>query len=331
MMGRKALQQYARVEKPKENKSRAVANSVAQSNNDKQAFQFVDNRQEAIAQRKLQEMANGSHVKHVAQLHAHAYVQGTNIHLAPSKEKHLPRESWHVVQQKQWRVKPTMQMKSQVNVNDDSGLEKEADVIMGAKAMNHEQTHDILSTGKVLNHSGVIQNKLYKTKAEKEPLTEEQIIALIDRLVGQYGDSNREMITELVRQYANDRYKRSIRDAEDFVRRNVTPDATRAVPLHFDESDRPMLPTGRTEIPIPEKGREPDTAERRAALRHMEFNSVTFLTAKVFLSDGRALVVELRNQDGRRNEGHAEMLLLGQISEYLSRFKGVESVKSPSQ
>jgi hypothetical protein len=69
-----------------------------------------------------------------AQLNAHAYAQGTDIHVAPGQEKHLPHEAWHVVQQKQGRVKPTMQMKGNVNVNDDEGLEKEADV-MGAKAL----------------------------------------------------------------------------------------------------------------------------------------------------------------------------------------------------
>jgi hypothetical protein len=68
-----------------------------------------------------------------AQLNAHAYAQGTDIHIAPGQEKHLPHEAWHVVQQKQGRVKPTMQMKRGVPVNDDKGLEKEADM-MGAKA-----------------------------------------------------------------------------------------------------------------------------------------------------------------------------------------------------
>ena len=68
-----------------------------------------------------------------AQLNAHAYAQGTDIHIATGQEKHLPHEAWHVVQQKQGRVKPTMQMKGKVNVNDDKGLEKEADV-MGSKA-----------------------------------------------------------------------------------------------------------------------------------------------------------------------------------------------------
>ena len=69
-----------------------------------------------------------------AQLQAHAYAQGTDIHLGPGQEKHLPHEAWHVVQQKQGRVKPTMQMKGKVNVNNDDALEKEAD-IMGARAL----------------------------------------------------------------------------------------------------------------------------------------------------------------------------------------------------
>jgi len=39
-----------------------------------------------------------------AQLHPHAFAQGTAIHLGPGKEKHMPHEAWHVVQQKQGRV-----------------------------------------------------------------------------------------------------------------------------------------------------------------------------------------------------------------------------------
>ena len=42
-----------------------------------------------------------------AQLHALAYAQGTDIHIAPGYERHLPHEAWHVVQQKQGRVIPT--------------------------------------------------------------------------------------------------------------------------------------------------------------------------------------------------------------------------------
>lgn len=159
-------------------------------------FQFVDNRSEAIVQRKLQELANNSpHAKKIAQLQAmadnqsaqqqpiqkkenntglpnnlkigvenlsgislddikvhrnsdkpaqlqaHAYAQGTDIHLGAGQEKHLPHEAWHVIQQKQGRVKPTLQMKGGVLVNDETGLEKEADV-MGQKAQSVGKTTD---------------------------------------------------------------------------------------------------------------------------------------------------------------------------------------------
>jgi hypothetical protein len=68
-----------------------------------------------------------------AHLEALAYAQGTDIHVGPGQEQHLPHEAWHVAQQKQGRVKPTMQAQG-VSINDDEGLEHEADV-MGAKAM----------------------------------------------------------------------------------------------------------------------------------------------------------------------------------------------------
>lgn len=68
-----------------------------------------------------------------AQLNALAYAQGNDIHLAPGQEQHLPHEAWHVVQQRQGRVNATRQMAG-VAVNDDKGLEAEADV-MGARAL----------------------------------------------------------------------------------------------------------------------------------------------------------------------------------------------------
>lgn len=68
-----------------------------------------------------------------AQLNAHAFAQGNEIHLASGQEHHLPHEAWHVVQQAQGRVRPTMQMKDEVAINDEEHLEAEAD-IMGARA-----------------------------------------------------------------------------------------------------------------------------------------------------------------------------------------------------
>lgn len=82
-----------------------------------------------------------------AQMKAMAYTQGADIHVAPGQEQHLGHEAWHVVQQKQGRVAPTMQMKG-MNINDNYGLEHEADV-MGGKALQM----------KYIEGSGVIQQK----------------------------------------------------------------------------------------------------------------------------------------------------------------------------
>lgn len=89
-----------------------------------------------------------------AQLKALAYTQGTDIHVAPGQEQYLPHEAWHVVQQKQGRVKPTMQMK-EVQINDDEGLEKEADV-MGLKALK-AKFHNQQVTKKTANPVSVVQ------------------------------------------------------------------------------------------------------------------------------------------------------------------------------
>jgi len=179
-------------DKIQENKNQPRVNKVAQKQVDSEStFQFVDNRPDTVAQRKLQETANNSpqakqtfqlqamaddysaqqefaiqqkkenntgmpdslksgienlsgysmddvkvhyNSDKPGQLQAHAYAQGTDIHIASGQEKHLPHEAWHVVQQKQGRVQPTFQMKGKVNINDDAGLEKEADV-MGEKAL----------------------------------------------------------------------------------------------------------------------------------------------------------------------------------------------------
>jgi len=151
------MSEYA--DKSKEKKITAVASRVVQQQKTGQALQLVDNRPQAAAQRKMQEAISSQPLQkkanhtglpdnlktgvenlsginmddvkvhynsaQPAQMQAHAYAQGTDIHVAPGQEKHLPHEAWHVVQQKQGRVKPTMQMKGKVNVNDDKGLEKD--------------------------------------------------------------------------------------------------------------------------------------------------------------------------------------------------------------
>lgn len=60
-----------------------------------------------------------------AQVQAYAYAQGGNIYIAPGKERHLPHELGHVVQQAKGMVKPTIQV-DDMKINDDPWLENHA-------------------------------------------------------------------------------------------------------------------------------------------------------------------------------------------------------------
>ncbi len=61
-----------------------------------------------------------------AHVRARAYTRGTEIYVGPGQEAYLPHEAWHVVQQKQGRVKPTLRLKG-CAINDEISLEREAD------------------------------------------------------------------------------------------------------------------------------------------------------------------------------------------------------------
>jgi uncharacterized protein DUF4157 len=94
-----------------------------------------------------------------AAMQAHAYAQGSDIHVGPGQERHLPHEAWHVVQQKQGRVKPTLQLKG-IAVNDDTGLEHEADT-MGARAANHSGQ---VRPGRAVSSDGAVVQRLLRLK-----------------------------------------------------------------------------------------------------------------------------------------------------------------------
>ncbi len=115
-----------------------------------------------------------------AQLQAHAYAQGNQIHLAPSQERHLPHEAWHVVQQKQGRVNATRQLKGKVNINDDQSLEKEADSMgqllsSGKNEVHQRKPKQLLSStvnGNCIQRKGV-KEQLLKAHVKFENFKEE--------------------------------------------------------------------------------------------------------------------------------------------------------------
>jgi hypothetical protein len=103
-----------------------------------------------------------------ALLQAHAYAQGSDIHLAPGQDHHLPHEAWHVVQQKQGRVRPTVQLKAGISVNDDQQLEREADV-MGAKALGSFPGRSHPLRAPTLSGSLPVQCQLWRWNAQASP------------------------------------------------------------------------------------------------------------------------------------------------------------------
>ncbi len=93
---------------------------------------------EQISHLSLDDVQVKYHSSKPAEVQALAYTQGSEIHVGPGQERHLPHEAWHVVQQKQGRVKPTIQMRRGA-INDDAGLEREADM-MGAVVQREGKT-----------------------------------------------------------------------------------------------------------------------------------------------------------------------------------------------
>jgi hypothetical protein len=82
---------------------------------------------------------------HPARVDALAYTQGNQIHVGRGAEQHLGHEAWHVVQQKQQRVRPTMRVAGR-RVNDNESLEREAEV-MGSRAMSEGWANTMIRPG----------------------------------------------------------------------------------------------------------------------------------------------------------------------------------------
>ena len=142
-----------------------------------------------------------------ARLNALAYAQGTDIHLAPGQERHLPHEAWHVVQQAQGRVRPMLQMKDGVSVNDDEGLEHEADT-MGARVLTQaiQRSENATSTQRAgldqIGKSRVAQMKDPRSNNPHNPqtgVTSHHIIPheLLETILGKFEKDKKDEITRI--------------------------------------------------------------------------------------------------------------------------------------
>lgn len=119
-----------------------------------------------------------------ATVQALAYTQGTDIHVAPGQEKHLPHEAWHVAQQMAGRVSPTTNING-MPVNDNAALEHEADV-MGEKAVQCKMFGVNFTNGKAQS-AAVQRMAFYNPNSPSETTQIEgdaETAALFNRKVG---------------------------------------------------------------------------------------------------------------------------------------------------
>ncbi len=140
LQGKFATTQLAKLEEPVQGKFGTIQKQSSQAANNTGMPDQLKSGIEGLSGLDVSDVKVHYNSSKPAQLNAHAYAQGSDIHIAPGQEKHLPHEAWHTVQQKQGRVQPTAQLKGKVSINDDASLEKEADV-MGERALNSNITN----------------------------------------------------------------------------------------------------------------------------------------------------------------------------------------------
>ena len=151
-----------------------------------------------------------------AQVQALAYTQGTEIHVGSGQEQHLAHEAWHVVQQKQGRVKPTLQAKG-VAINDDQGLEREADV-MGEKALKG-------NSGKGSIDYSSVECEKFNLKSLTRPLETGVVSLSIAQLTKMYNHNSKEYFNDEDSEPAPNGYTRVVANP------GTTPGWTQTPPL----------------------------------------------------------------------------------------------------
>ncbi len=154
-----------------------------------------------------------------ATVQALAYTQGTDIHVAPGQEKHLPHEAWHVAQQMAGRVSPTTNING-MPVNDNTALEHEAEV-MGEKAMSccsnnvnqlkKQKGFTYFSQNRMMNSGGVTQCLFIKENFSqyKRRIRNDLIFQVIENF---WFDHEINLMIRYFNNYCGEKEKKTLRD-----------------------------------------------------------------------------------------------------------------------
>ncbi|MEK8034497.1 DUF4157 domain-containing protein [Ideonella sp. DXS29W] len=251
-----------------------------------------------------------------ARLHAAAYAQGQDIHLAPGKERHLPHEAWHIVQQRQGRVRPTGQVAGQA-LNDDPRLEHEADA-MGSKALQMRlpdlgEPRQLYAAHPSSSQASVVQAwaeedwliarlrgldtvlRVYKGVPNEQILSE--LEELTDEIERKDWFKAAAVVVALREKYGIDQFPPPLLpiDAPEVVGGNFILESSLAIPLR----DRPQ-----SDLP-------PRPGSRRIELGAGDMASAATLGAK----DDFTAYTEFRSEDDTRSEYH------GRLDENIEKFK----------
>lgn len=243
-----------------------------------------------------------------ARIGALAFAQGRDIHLGPGQDRHLPHEAWHVVQQVQGRVHPTLQAKG-IAINDDLALEAEADR-MGDAAVAAADRLVGARTDPSLQSPGTLADRPYQRKISYARGGYPNRKALLAALCSLFPADQAAAINARVKEneavswsvYASSVY----RDVIDHMIALGHEPNFGAVTSPSSSNHGPMLPdrVSRTAPPNPE-----------SALSTFNFSSVTLGRLTVMSSDGKISFHD-RQADA---DFHAEDGLMDQLKAFMKR------------
>jgi Domain of unknown function (DUF4157) len=186
-----------------------------------------------------------------AQIGAEAYTHGEEIHIGSGFERHLPHEAWHVVQQAQGRARPTAEVAPGRPINEDRGLEHEADV-MGGRATQGQQSEKRAIRRPAMPHAGrpaaVIQAKgwLALDEGEPEELTSEADIqdmgaeALVYLQRGVTPTQKQYLSTAMIRG-SHISFQKMLAQPDDVQPQNVQPPSPEQAKEYVDQGRSPAV------------------------------------------------------------------------------------------
>ncbi len=167
-------------------------------------------------------------------LGALAYTQGENIHFAPGQfdtgsqrgQALLGHELTHVVQQRQGRVQPTVQAKG-LAVNDDKGLEREADEWGGRAAISQVTKHSpTVAVGLPTQNEASQRADTQNGPIQKADLKDEELLAELKNPKSKY---NADELHGMARSHSNANFKTAFGANADDLASDVLVDLYRDI------------------------------------------------------------------------------------------------------